>query len=387
MERKQPKLVETDDITRKAMALHTSVYRDRGFIGEGDIIDGYFRDQYTDRSRYFFQENERREVGARLISATRKQGIMSLPTMKNFRVDPDVIASTAGVSRISDLSYKKVVEVSGLASEYKGDSIVHLGVDESFDPVRLLYANLLRHSLEQGHELWSLNIDRLLLRDMRSKLGHDQVITVGEKQSYMGPPTVPAVINPQRVVQSILDGENRENQAYLKQALDGLDGRNLSEELKTCLDNQDITYTKYSRNHRILKDPRTLAYSVIVGYSAARALPVTGVEEFHGSIPLLWAIDVGTAIPYTWGMIETFSSNSTLSKKIGRVASKSIGATVASASFIAPYAYFYSQGEEYPTYVNAVVAGLVGVAGMSEYIRHRRERNLRGQLMGETGIS
>ena len=117
MERKQPKLVETDDITRKAMALHTSVYRDRGFIGEGDIIDGYFRDQYTDRSRYFFQENERREVGARLISATRKQGIMSLPTMKNFRVDPDVIASTAGVSRISDLSYKKVVEVSGLASE------------------------------------------------------------------------------------------------------------------------------------------------------------------------------------------------------------------------------------------------------------------------------
>jgi hypothetical protein len=86
-------------------------------------------------------------------------------------------------------------------------------------------------------------------------------------------------------------------------------------------------------------------------------------------------------------MIETFSSNSTLSKKIGRVASKSIGATVASASFIAPYAYFYSQGEEYPTYVNAVVAGLVGVAGMSEYIRHRRERNLRGQLMGETGIS
>lgn len=378
---------ERDDLTMKARALHTSVYKDRGFIDDGAIIDGYFQDEYTERSRYFFQEGNHREVGARLISATKKQGIMSLPTMKNFVVDPDLIANTAGVNRVSDLSYKKVVEVSGLASRYKEDRGDSNDADEVLDPVRLLYASLLRHSIEQGHELWALNADPLLLRDMRNRLGHDQVITIGEKQSYMGPPTFPAVINPQRVVKSILEGNNEENQAYLKEALNGIDGRNLSDQLKKCLDDHDIDYTSYSQIRKIVRDPRTLAYSVIIGYSAARALPVAGVEEFNGSVPLLWTIDVGTAVPYTWGMIETFSSDTTLSRKIGRVASKSIGATVAAASFVAPYAYFYSQGKEYPVYVNAVVAGLVGVAGVSEYAKYRREQNLREQLMSEVGIS
>ncbi len=383
MERRMAERFSSDrisDITNKARALHASVYRNRGLVGDENIVDGHFRDEYTERSRYFFYENDDREVGVRLISATKKQGIMSLPTMKNFSVDPDLIANTAGVNRVADLSHKKVVEVSGLASRYKKDRANSGVTDEAFDPVRLLYANLLRHSLEQGHELWALNAEPGLLRDMRNRLGHDQVVTIGEKQAYMGPPTTPAVINPQRVVQSVLDSDNEENQAYLRKALDGLDGKNLTDELKAQLDKHGISYINHSRTRKILTDPRTLAYSVIVGYSAARALPVTGIEEFDGSVPLLWAIDVGTAVPYTWGMIETFSSNTTLSKKIGRIASKSIGGTVAAASFVAPYAYFYSQGEEYPAYVNGVVAGLVGVAGVSEYIKYRRERNLRQQL-------
>ena len=383
MERKQPKLVETDDITRKAMALHTSVYRDRGFIGEGDIIDGYFRDQYTDRSRYFFQENERREVGARLISATRKQGIMSLPTMKNFSVDPDLIANTAGVNRVSDLSYKKVVEVSGLASRYKKDRDSTGSTDRVFDPVRLLYTNLLRYSIEQGHEIWALNADPFLLRDMRNQLGRDQVITIGESQKYMGPPSTPAVINPQRVVMSVLNGDNKENKEYIKEVLDGVNLARVPKPFQELFKDNGIDYTlDLPLKEKILKlrTLKAVGYSGLVGYSAFRALPVSTVEEFHGSIPLFFAIDVGTALTQVWGMEEVLSKDTYLQRKIGRVAAKTVGMAVATGSFVAPYAYFYSQGEEYPAYVNGVVAGLVGVAGVSEYIKYRRERNLRQQL-------
>lgn len=382
---------ERDDLTMKARALHTSVYKDRGFIDDRAIVDGYFQDEYTERSRYFFQEGNHREVGARLISATKKQGIMSLPTMKNFVVDPDLIANTAGVNRVSDLSYKKVVEVSGLASRYKEDRGDSNDADEVLDPVRLLYASLLRYSIEQGHELWALNADPLLLRDMRNRLGHDQVVTIGEKQSYMGPPTIPAAINPQRVVRDILSGDSEENRAYIKEALNGVNLARVPSMFQKLFEDNGIGYTlDLPLKEKVLKlrTLKAVGYSGLVGYSAFRALPVSAVEEFHGSIPLFFAIDVGTAFTQVLGMEEVFSRDTYLQKKFGRVAAKTAGMAVATGSFIAPYVYFYSQGEEYPAYVNGIVAGFAGVATTGMYMKHRRERRLRNQLMSsKIGIS
>jgi hypothetical protein len=303
--------------------------------------------------------------------------------MKNFSVDPDLIANTAGVNRVSDLSYKKVVEVSGLASRYKKDRDSTGSTDRVFDPVRLLYTNLLRYSIEQGHEIWALNADPFLLRDMRNQLGRDQVITIGESQKYMGPPSTPAVINPQRVVMSVLNGDNKENKEYIKEVLDGVNLARVPKPFQELFKDNGIDYTlDLPLKEKILKlrTLKAVGYSGLVGYSAFRALPVSTVEEFHGSIPLFFAIDVGTALTQVWGMEEVLSKDTYLQRKIGRVAAKTVGMAVATGSFVAPYAYFYSQGEEYPAYVNGVVAGLVGVAGVSEYIKYRRERNLRQQL-------
>lgn len=306
---------------------------------------------------------------------------MSLPTAKNFSLDPDAIIDIANVHRATDLTHRKVVEVSGLASRQKQSARdTTVGEQSGVDPVRRLYADMLRHSIEAGHDLWLLNADKLLLRDLRRRLGEDQVSEVGDARQYMGPPTVPAAINPKRVVEEALGGDNEENKAHLRAVFQGIDASNSSADMRHHFDENGIEYRRDGRVKRLIRDQKTLAYGAILGYSTVRALPAAAVEEFSGSVPLLWAIDIGTAAPYTWGVIETFSRSTPLSRNVGRVAAKATGVTVAGASFVAPYAYFYSQGESYPGYVNAVLAGLIGVAGVSEALKYRHERRLRQQL-------
>lgn len=368
-----------DSDARRSQEIHTDVYLRRGFIEPDQLNEeGLFLDDYVERSTYFYQESESREVGARLISATKKESMLSLPTAKLFSVDPDKIAEAAGVHRLSELSYKSVVEVSGLAARSKGQ--IEKSVLPELDPVSVMYAKMLRHSVEQNHDLWLLNADPLLLRDMKHRLGDDQVAVVGERQEYMGPPTIPAAINPRRVVEDILSNSDSENRRFIEEAFQGVDITNAPGSLRGAIKESGIPYVEGSQLKRKALDPRTLAYAAILGYSAARAVPVAAVDEFEGSVPLLWTIDVGTAIPYTWGAIETFSGNTPLSRKIGRVAAKSVGITVAAGTFIAPYAYFYANGRDYPAYINAIVAGFVGVAGVSETLKLRKEKRLRSAL-------
>lgn len=367
------------DETRRAQEIHTEVYLQREFIHEDQLNDeGLFVDEYAQRSTYFFHEGAGREVGARLISATKKEKLLSLPTAKLFSIDPDRVAEAAGVQRLGDLGRRDVVEVSGLASRAK-----ELPVDgnpNELDPVSVLYAKMIRHSIERGHKLWLLNADPLLLRDMKRRLGDEQVIEVGEKRRYMGPPTRPAVISPSRVVEDVFTGSNEQNQQFLTAAFHGIDLSNASKHVRQLVKERDIPHVEGSQVKKLARDPRTLAYAAIFGYSAVRAIPVAAVDEFEGSVPVFLAIDVGTAIPYTWGVIETFSGNTPLSRKVGRAAAKSIGATVAAGTFIAPYAYFYANGREYPAYVNAVVAGFVGIAGISEVAKQRKEKRIRATL-------
>ncbi|HMS93408.1 MAG TPA: hypothetical protein PKD28_03400 [Candidatus Saccharibacteria bacterium] len=375
----QPNKMPNAD-TLHAQEIHTRVYLEKGFIDEGQLNeDGLFVDGYAGRSAYFFHEGLHREVGARLISATKKDKLLSLPTAKLFAVDPDQLAAAAGVHRVSDLGTNDVVEVSGLAARIKDVAVQDSDTDE-LDPVSVLYAKMIRHSIEEGHKLWLLNADPLLLRDMKHRLGHEQVIEVGERQQYMGPPTKPAAINPSKVVEAVLTGDDEQNKQFIGAAFHNVDLTNASKTVRQLVKDSGISYTEGSRAKKVLTDPRTAAYSVILGYSAARALPVTALDEFEGSVPALWAIDVGTAIPYTWGVIETFSSNTPLSRKVGRAAAKGIGATVAASTFVAPYAYFYANGREYPAYVNAVIAGFVGIAGVSEVMKHRKETRIRAAL-------
>src|SRR5882757_4143319 len=97
--------------------LQAEVYLENDYIAEEEINPfGLYVDDYSDRSTYFYVANGRKVAAARQIYADKGEGILSLPTAKNFRVDPEKIQEAAGVRSIADLKPREVVEVSALAS-------------------------------------------------------------------------------------------------------------------------------------------------------------------------------------------------------------------------------------------------------------------------------
>lgn len=377
-ERSEP--VDIDPTTLRAMRLHAETYLREGFINEDDVNeDGLYIDEYAPRSEYRFMEAARGEVACRYIRADKKAGIMSLPTAKNFSIDPAAIKEIAGVKRLSDLKANQVIELSGLASRRK----ITDGIDGKADAsvhrlTEALYISLLRESVENNYKLWLMNIDEPLRQSFQHRLGGDQVHAVGEEFQYMGPPTVPVAINPFNVVESILEREPVEGQVdmvqkMLKRSLDGIDARHVSKKMRALFDKHDISYERPSSLKRLATDPRTYAYSTIVGYSTLRALPVGAVEQFDGSVPLLWGIDIATAVPYTWGLIEAVSAKS--------MKRRALGAAVAAGSFVAPYAYFAAEGDNYPPYVTGAVAGMIGLAGLLETTKIRKDRQIKRDLL------
>jgi hypothetical protein len=366
-----------DAIKEIAQALHTQVYLDKEYIDERDInSQGVFIDKYSHRSTYLLSEGEYRRSACRYISADKKDILLSLPTAENFSIDPEVIKLVSGVNRLSDIKYSEVIEVSGLASIQLDPSFNKRGRREELDATRLLYASIIRHSLDEGHKLWLLNIDEKLLRSLEVLIGREQVHRLGEAKKYIGPSTVPVAINPQEVVRAAFADESEFGEMkrqYLLESLPGVRGKYLPKDIKDSLTEHNIPYEEEAQLRRLLTNRRALAYAAILGYSSARALPVGAVEEFQGSVPLLWAIDIGTAVPYTWGLIETVAAKT----PVRRV----VGATVAGGSFVAPYAYFWAEGQDYPPYVNAVIGGLIGTATLLEVAKARKDHKIYRRLV------
>ena len=366
-----------DEVKHAAQVLHTQVYLQKDFISESDIdAQGIFTDKYSSRSTYLLAESEYRQSACRYIHANKKDGILSLPTAEHFSLDPDTIIQVAGVNRLSDLKHHEVIEVSGLASVQHESARSNGGNRAELDATRLLYASIIRDSLDNGHKLWLLNIDEKHLRALKVLIGREQVHQLGEPREYMGPATVPVAINPQEVVRAAFTDESdygAMKRQYLLESLPGVHGKHIPNDIKEMLTEHNIPYDEDSRLRRVATHPRTIAYAAILGYSSARAVPVSGVEEFQGSVPLLWAIDVGTAVPYTWGLITTASAKTPIRR--------AVGATVAGGSFVAPYAYFWSEGQDYPPYVNAVVGGLIGTAALLEIAKNRKEQNIVRRLI------
>lgn len=114
---------------------------------------------------------------------------------------------------------------------------------------------------------------------------------------------------------------------------------------------------------RILK---ILAYIAVFVYSALRALPLMFVEEFYGSVLVIWLMDVLTAIPYTWGVLEFAVSP--------RPARRWLGLAIAIVTFAAPYIYFWSHGNDYPLGVTAIVIAMIIGAFLWEAIKYVRTR-------------
>lgn len=352
----------------KAIQLHTEAYLREGIISTEALNEkGQFVDRYTPRSKHYYVENGASDAAARQITVDKGDGIFSLPTFAHFVCDPQEVIRSAGISRISELKPEQVVEISGLTTRRKEGG----GLKGDYDALLSLYSTMLKDSLESGVKLWVQNVEPGLLRILNSMAGDDQVTVLGEKRPYMGPDTIPVALSPEQIVRKKLEqkdedlsGREREHRKHLVGLLQGLNGDKLSPDMRKLFDDVGIEYTRSSLAERIVKNPQTWLQVGVAGYSALRAIPAAMVSEFQGDIGVFLATDLLTAPTYTWGMYKMFTGKST--------GEKAVGASVAVPSFIAPYAYWYSQGENYPAYVNLAVAGFVS-AGIALEVKKRRD--------------
>ena len=104
----------------------------------------------------------------------------------------------------------------------------------------------------------------------------------------------------------------------------------------------------------------------------ARAVPVMYVPHFRGDWRILWAIDMITAIPYTWGLIEMVAGQ----KLWHRV----VGAITAAITFLAPYVYFLMYGRHAPPGVWTAIALIFFGGIFLEVFRYQRDRAVKKGL-------
>lgn len=360
---------QSDAVRLFGQSIHTQVYLENHFIDQSDLDeDGLFTDQYSDRSTYLIAENGKRYTTCRYVSANKKRGIMSLPTAEHFSLDAEEVQKTAGI-RLADLKASEVIEVSGLAS-VKRDNPENEQTSD-LNVTWLLYSAILRDSLDQGHKLWLLNTHESLTRSLEKILGSDQVHRLGSAMEYMGSPTVPVAMNPQSIVQSILNDDSAigvQKRKHLEDVLPGVSADKLSKETKAALDRRGIPYVKTPVLERVVKSPKTWANSALGVYAVARAAPLPAIDQFHGDWRVFMAVDLATVAPYTWGLAET-AMGSTRGRRLA-------GAATAVTSFAAPYGYLFTEGDNYPPYVTGIVGAFVAVAGLQEVAKNRKNKRI-----------
>lgn len=354
-----------------AQVLHTEVYIEKEFIEADDPridITGTFIDEYVKDSKYYYVRNGAKVASARQIRATKKDGLMSLPTTKHFTIDPEELRKTAEVDSLADVKHDEVVEISGLASrKYVGaDGRVHKSA--GLDAVIALYSTMICDSLERGHKLWLMNTDAPLLRNFSFLIGEEQIHRLGDAQEYMGPPSIPAAINPTATVRAVLSEPKKYELAYgyLKEILKGADSKKIPQDIQDLMVANGIEFKRTSKLRQHFSEKEIAFHGVVLAYSAARAFPVANIDQFHGDVATLWGIDVATSFPYSYGLAKMYAGKN--------VAQKAIGASIAVPNFLAPYAYLYAEGKDYPPVVNGIVTAMVGTAAILE-MHKRRSRS------------
>jgi hypothetical protein len=379
----------TGPITRRiGMSIHTNRYLKKGFITEENLTDGFYIDPYTERSVYFVVRNGNKNATVREISCD-KTGLASLPTLEHFNCDPRLIAETAGVNRLNVLSRNEVIEISGLSAapvsngiESHDDLEIKIKKSDTLDAVPALYGEMLRAAVEKGHRLWVSNMETGLMQVISGMIGEEHLITIGKSKEYMGPATTPVAINPRSVIESIFTVKEGEPahmpyyRDYLRMILKGVNVDKVPKKFRKMLDENQVETERSSILQRTKQKKAELAVQALIfGYSAARAIPGASVDDFHGSDRLFIGGDLVTSVTYTKGMWMFYAGRT--------MKEKAIGAALAGPSFIAPYAYYYAEGKDYPASVNIVAGTLATIGLAAEVIRRKSAKKTEAKIKQE----
>ena len=282
--------------------------------------------------------------------------------LTRYRLEPAVVRKVAGVQRLAELGPGNTRILPGTAL-----------LDQA------AFWSLLRAGVQSKELLWFVQPSSPEeIADLQARFGEDLHLVSsasgpGSKRreggSYLpllaGRPT------------ELFHAELADNPASHR-VFDGMDSGKLDRATAKKLRETGVRTQRDSALRRLVRHPQFLVYVAVFVYSALRALPVSFVKEFHGSLLLFWSLDLLTAIPYTWGVLTMlFGSKMWL---------RLVAALTTVVTFVAPYVYFWTHGTDYPLYVPLVIAALTLFTISSELVKYLQERNLEKHYRRTIGL-
>lgn len=304
------------------------------------------------------------------------RSVTELPIAQRHVLDPEVLRTVAVVDRVGDLTRFNVAEVPELAQVSSPEDL--LAPDER----GWALGHALSLAVEHGQRLWLSEVTPAQLEQLRVVLGEHLVHiaslneVAGAEETGGGDPAdddADALVDEVTVVavspRHLLDKWSTGTPAqigFLRTVLEGTDPLRVSRHTLAALREAGVDLVPRAEIVRLLHNPRFLAYATVFIYSSLRALPVAFVPGFRGQWWVLWLIDILTAVPYTWGIVEMVAGR--------RLRWRLLGLATTLLTFLAPYVYFWIHGRDSPPGVLAiVVAMIVGSAGL-EAARWWRDR-------------
>lgn len=305
------------------------------------------------------------------------RSILDLPFTHAFALDPQAVIDISGVARLSELNAKNVVTIDSLRSLAHTNTQDFYAIDDAAEAL----GTALRMAISSRQLLWFSSLPHSDVGKVQNILGGDIVHVVGPELAVdklddstlelptalkqRGEPLVPIAISPSELVQAWAHG-TLEQQKLLAYLLEGTNTLVMQQKDLQALRNVGTKLIERNPVWRLLYNPKVLAYLVVMVYSSLRALPVVFVPGFHGNVWVLWSIDIITAIPYTWGIVEMITGRS-----FGR---RMLGLLITIVTFVSPYVYFWANGRDYPMWVTIFVIALIVAACAVEYVRWLRDR-------------
>lgn len=268
------------------------------------------------------------------------------PLIANARIDSDLLCSVAGVQRLAELGPRntRVVPL---------ESLTDLG----------RRAQALRESLEQGTIVLFACVEQ----------GHPAAESVSLPGSAVRIDEEAAgehsAVYAVSIVGLLRDCLAHDEQATLE-ALSGMSTRRLHRDALALIPASAPVHREPALL-RALLHPSLPIYAIVFVYSSLRVLSVALIREFHGSLLVLWTIDVVTAVPYTWGVLAMLFDP--------RRRIRLLAAATTLVTFVVPYVYFWANGRGYPPYVPIVIAALTASSVLLEANRYLQEKRLRGR--------
>ena len=304
----------------------------------------------------------------RLLTA---RSVLDHPQVRRHPLDAAQIRDLAGMARCGDLTVRQVATpsvLSDLASTTAADLLAP-------DDVGWHLGHSLAHALEHGVRLWLCEVDRDAPERISAVLGEDLVHVVSFEpwpdggigsDGADGPDgTAVIAVSPLALVLSLAE-RSEASREYLRTVLEGVDTLRCPHRAIAALRAAGVAVMERPATVRLARNPVALAYVVVFIYSSLRALPVAFVPGFRGQWWVLWLIDILTAIPYTWGIVEMVAGR--------RLRWRLLGLATTLLTFLAPYVYFWIHGRDSPPGVLAIVVlMIVGSAGL-EAVRWWRDR-------------